>query len=283
MKNTLRLFSGLTWAWILSLVLAPLVFVIVVSFASRGSFGGIDWVFGLDQYRRILSPEMGPLLLASLGRSVVLALATTVLCVLAAFPLSLFLVFRAGKWKDVLFFLLIIPFWTNFLIRTYAWIVILSDNGWLVTFLRSMGFEIDHLDVLFTNKAVLLGMFYNYLPYMALSLYVSAEKLDVKLLEAAGDLGAGPAKRFFTIIVPLCMPGLIAGSIMVFIPALGEFVIPDILGGGTTLFVGNLLTHQFLTARNWPFGAALSVFLILIVGFCLLVLAKSENPRGAKR
>src|SRR3984885_15966282 len=122
---------------------------------------------------------------------------------------------------------------------------------------------------LFTPQAVLIGMFYNYLPYMAMSLYVSVEKLDVKLLEAAADLGAGPFKRFFKIILPLSIPGLIAGSIMVFIPSLGEFVIPDILGGGTSLFVGNLLAQQFLTVRNWPYGSALSVTLILIIGIYL--------------
>jgi spermidine/putrescine transport system permease protein len=180
-----------------------------------------------------------------------------------------------------MFFLLIIPFWTNFLIRTYAWVVILSDNGWLNHVLETLGFGPQALHWLFTPQAVLLGMFYNYLPYMAMSLYVSVEKLDTKLLEAASDLGAGPAKRFIKIILPLSIPGLVAGSIMVFVPALGEFVIPDILGGGTSLFVGNLLAQQFLTVRNWPFGSALSVVLILLIGLCFVAFEKfSKTDAG---
>jgi spermidine/putrescine transport system permease protein len=210
----------------------------------------------------------------TLGRSILLAVLSTLLCIFFGFPLALFLVFRAGRYRNLLFFLLIIPFWTNFLIRTYAWVVILSDNGWLNHVLELCGLGPQALHWLFTPQAVLLGMFYNYLPYMAMSLYVSVEKLDTKLLEAASDLGAGPIKRFVKIVLPLSIPGLVAGSIMVFVPSLGEFVIPDILGGGTSLFVGNLLAQQFLTVRNWPFGAALSVMLILLIGLCLFIFEK---------
>jgi len=262
------------WGWALSLVMAPLLYIITISFLSRGQYGGVQSPATVENYTKLLSPGLGATLASSLLRSITLAALSTFLCILVGFPLSLFLVFRAGKWRNVLFFLLIIPFWTNFLIRTYAWVVILSDNGWLNHILESLGFGPSALHWLFTPQAVLLGMFYNYLPYMAMSLYVSVEKLDTKLLEAAADLGAGPFKRFIKIIFPLSIPGLVAGSIMVFIPALGEFVIPDILGGGTSLFVGNLLAQQFLTVRNWPFGSALSVVLIILIGICLFVFEK---------
>jgi spermidine/putrescine transport system permease protein len=267
-------FSTISWLWAGTLVLAPLFYVIVISFLTRGEYGGLKNVWTLENYSRMLEPSLGATMAFTLGRSITLAFLSTVLCILFGFPLALFLVFRAGRWRNFLFFLLIIPFWTNFLIRTYAWLVILSDNGWLNHVLELCGLGPQALHWLFTPQAVLLGMFYNYLPYMAMSLYVSVEKLDTKLLEAAADLGAGPIKRFFKIVLPLSIPGLVAGSIMVFIPALGEFVIPDILGGGTSLFVGNLLAQQFLTVRNWPFGAALSVVLILLIGVCLYAFEK---------
>lgn len=254
-----------SWFWALSLVVAPLIFVAVVSFLTKGEYGGIKWEWSLLNYKKIFDPNLAPLLLASFSRSLFMATATTFLSALVGFPLALFLVFRSGKWRNTLFFLLIIPFWTNFLIRTYAWFAILSDNGWLNALLETVGFEPQATRLLFTPSAILIGMCYNYFPYMAMSLYVSVEKLDPKLLEAAADLGAGPLKRFFKVTLPLCWPGLAAGSVMVFIPCLGEFVIPDILGGGTSLYVGNLLAQQFLVVRNWPFGASLSLILMIVV------------------
>jgi spermidine/putrescine transport system permease protein len=267
----------MAWLWALTLIAIPLAYVITISFMTRGQYGGVEPQLTFDNYSRITDPVLGPTLASTMGRSILLAALTTLLCILVGFPLALFLVFKSGRWRNVLFFLLIIPFWTNFLIRTYAWVVILSDNGWLNHMLESVGLGPQFLRWLFTPVAVFIGMFYNYLPYMAMSLYVSVEKLDTKLLEAAADLGAGPWTRFFKVVLPLSVPGLAAGSIMVFIPALGEFVIPDILGGGTSLFVGNLLAHQFLTVRNWPFGAALSVVLIILIGLCLYVFERSAK------
>ncbi|OQW49369.1 MAG: hypothetical protein A4S09_12110 [Proteobacteria bacterium SG_bin7] len=264
-------FSVFAWLWAIMLVAAPLLYIVVISFLVRNNYGGIDWTFSLESYHKIFDPEYGRTILASLNRSIGLAALTTFACIIVGFPLALYLVFVAGKWRNALFFLLIIPFWTNFLIRTYAWMVLLSDNGWINHVLEAVGFGSQPLHWLFTSKAVFIGMFYNYLPYMAMSLYVSVEKLDVKLLEAAADLGAGKLKRFFKITLPLCLPGLAAGSLMVFIPALGEFVIPDILGGGTNLFIGNLLSQQFLTVRNWPLGSAISVVLIFLIGLCLVI------------
>lgn len=270
-------FSMVGWLWAVSLVMAPLLYVITISFLTRGEYGGVEAGFSFEHYVQMFTPPMNFTVIATLWRSLSLALMTTVLCILIGFPLALFLVFRAGKWRSALFFLLIIPFWTNFLIRTYAWMVILSDNGWLNQVLESLGLGPQVTHILFTPGAVLLGMVYNYLPYMAMSLYVSLEKLDRKLLEAAADLGANPIRRFFRVVLPLSIPGLIAGSIMVFIPALGEFVIPDILGGGTSLYVGNLLAHEFLTARNWPLGSALSVILIVVIAICLYIFEKLSD------
>jgi spermidine/putrescine transport system permease protein len=199
MINTLRYrrFSATAWFWGMVLVVAPLFYVVIISLMSRGPYGGIVWNLTLDNYSRIFEPGVREILLMSLARSVGLAFLTTLFCVLVGFPLALFLVYRGGKWRSALFFLLIIPFWTNFLIRTYAWMVLLSDNGWLNHILEKLGMGPQALHLLFTPQAVLIGMLYNYLPSMTMSLYVSVEKMDPKLLDAAADLGAGPMKRFF--------------------------------------------------------------------------------------
>jgi len=268
MRSQDKVFSSVSWIWALSLVAAPLIYIFLVSFLSRGTYGGLVWTFSGANYHRVLDPLFFSILL----RSVLLAFFNTLVCACLAYPLALFFVFKAGRYKNLLFFLLILPFWTNFLIRTYAWVVLLSDNGWINKVIHLLGFTDTNVNWLFTNQAVALGMVYNYLPYMAMSLYVSLEKLDVRLLEAAGDLGAGPLRRFWKVTFPLSVPGLAAGSIMVFIPSLGEYVIPDILGGGRTVYIGNLLGSQFLTTRNWPLGSALSVVLVLLIFGMLQVL-----------
>lgn len=265
------------WAWGISLVLAPILYVFVISFMTRGPYGGVLPVFTLENYQRLFNSDLSPLIVSALVRSVILATFSTFSCLLVAFPLVLFLVFRAGRWKGALFLLLIIPFWTNFLIRTYAWFVLLSDQGWINAFLERLGFGPQALHLLFTPEAMWLGMFYNYLPYMAISLYVSVERLDRSLLDAAADLGAGPLKRFVHVIIPSCLPGLVAGSIMVFIPSLGEFVIPDVLGGGTKMFIGSLLAQQFLSVRHWPFGSAITVMLMVLFAGGLFVVKRLQK------
>lgn len=269
------------WAWCLTLVLIPLAYVVAISFMQRGTYGGVVPLATLENYRRITEEAFRPVFFSALGRSLWLAGLSTLLCVVVAFPLALFLVFKAGRWRHALLFLMILPFWTNFLIRTYAWFVLLSDQGWLNQIAQFFGFD-EGLHLLFTPTAIFLGMFYNYLPYMVMSLYVSVEKLDRSLLDAAADLGAGRWRRFFSIVLPVCAPGLLAGSIMVFIPALGEFVIPDILGGGTKLYVGNLLAQQFLTVRNWPFGAALTVVMMFFFIGGVVLVTRLKNHRHFK-
>ncbi|MBK9294023.1 MAG: ABC transporter permease [Oligoflexia bacterium] len=264
-KGGFNLFTVVAWVWAISFVLAPLCYVILISFARRGTYGGVVFDFTFNNYLKILDSGLAPLVLSSFLRSVLMAFLTTFSCLLMAFPLSYFLVFKSGKYKNLLFFLLLVPFWTQFLIRVYAWMSLLSDNGMLSKILGT--------SLLFTTKAIFIGMVYNYLPYMALSLYVNLEKLDPLLLDAASDLGASRFIKTVKVILPLTMPGIVAGCIMVFIPALGEFVIPDILGGSKQYFVGNLLAQQFLSARDWPFGAALSVILILIMGASFFAIA----------
>ena len=272
-SNRDKVFSLTSWFWVLSLVAAPLFYLFIVSFMSRGTYGGIVWSFTTINYTKILDSLYFMSLLRSLG----LAFFNTLACILLGYPLALFLAFKAGRFKSFLFFLLILPFWTNFLIRTYAWVVLLSDNGWINKTIHMLGYPDTNFDMLFTPQAVAIGMVYNYLPYMVMSLFVSLEKLDLKLMDAASDLGASPIRTFRKIILPLSLPGLAAGSIMVFIPSLGEYVIPDVLGGGRTVYIGNMLGSQFLTLRNWPLGSALS---IVLVGLIFSVLFLFEKKHG---
>lgn len=263
-KNPLPAFF--TWMWALGLVLGPLGYIVFISFMNRGTYGGVVFTATLQNYIKIFDPALAPLILMSLLRSLLMAFITTLACLFIGLPLAMFMVFRSGKYRQVLFFLLLIPFWTQFLIRVYAWMTLFSDNG-VINSLFGVNW-------LFTYKAVFVGMLYNYLPYMVMSLYVNLEKFDKLLLEASADLGASNFTTFFKVILPIIKPGIITGSIMVFIPALGEFVIPDVLGGGKTFFVGNLLTQQFLFARNWPFGASLSVVFILLVVLSFFIFSK---------
>jgi spermidine/putrescine transport system permease protein len=267
----LRKLDYVAWFWALSLILIPLTYIFIISFMSRGEFGGIVFKFTLDNYKKIFDIGLSQLVFISFLRSVGVAALTTILCLFLGFPLAAFMVFRGGHFKSLLFFLLVIPFWTQFLIRVYAWMSLLSDNGLIAKYLG--------VNWLFTFNAVIIGMVYNYLPYMTMSLYVNLEKLDISLLDAASDLGGSRFKRFTHVVLPHAWPGIMAGSIMVFIPSLGEFVIPDILGGSKHALVGNILEQQFLQSRHWPFGSALSAIFILVVGLCLLTLSSLKKNK----
>ncbi|MGE3973820.1 MAG: ABC transporter permease [Bdellovibrionales bacterium] len=276
------LFQSLASFWLVILVLIPLVYVLVLSFLTKGTYGGVVWAPSLTSYGKLLDPEYASLFSLVFLRSFLLAGITTVLCLLVGYPFALFLVFRAGRWKALFFVLLVIPFWTNFLIRTYAWFALLSDNGWLITLARWFSPDLESLGILFTPTAVYLGMLYNYLPFMAMTLYLNLEKIDGRLLEAAHDLGAGRYITFLKVLLPLSYPGIVAGSILVFIPALGEFVIPDILGGGREVYIGNLLTQQFLTSRNWPLGSAVSVILLVLILGIMWGLQKYQKSKNVE-
>ena len=241
--------------------LVPLGIIVVYSFAERGVYGGIEWMFTWENYSRAFDP----LYIKIFGRSLGIALFTTVCCLFCGYPLAYFIAFAPARLKNFLLILLIIPFWTNFLIRTYAWIIILQDQGLINTLLLRANVLREPLDLLYNLKAVMLGMLYGYLPFMVLPIYASLEKLDPALLEASMYLGANRVQTFFYVTIPLSRPGIMAAVILVFVPTIGEFVIPDILGGAKSILIGNIVSNQFLTARDWPFGSSITVTLVMFV------------------
>lgn len=245
----------------LTLLVAPLVIVAIFSFGARAPEGGYAPALTLEQYLRLptrVTPFVNTLALATAG---------TFFCILVAYPLAYTLATRAdARAKSLLVALIIVPFWTSFLIRTYAWVTLLSSRG-VPALLQQLGLVQD-LVLLNTPFAILLGIVYNYLPLMTFPLYVSLERLDKRLLEASQDLGASPWATFWQVTFPLSAPGLITGSMLVFILLMGEYLIPALLGGGKIFFVGNALVDLFLQSRNWPFGSAVSMaltFIMLIV------------------
>ncbi len=246
--------------WMVCFVALPLVLIVAVSFFTRGLYGGIEYRLNLENYARMLNPLYFKILWNSLNISFL----TTLFCLLLGYPFAYFISRAPRKFRSILLMLIIIPFWSNSLVRTYAWIVLLRTGGIINTVLLKLGLISEPLKLLYNETAVLVGLVYTLFPFMVLPLYTSIEKLNPSLLEAASDLGAKSWSAFLRITLPLTMPGIIAGSILVFIPTLGYFFIPDLMGGSKAMLVSNLIKNQFLTARDWPFGAAVSIFLIII-------------------
>ncbi|MGY2168301.1 ABC transporter permease [Pseudomonas gingeri] len=255
--------------WFLLLLLMPLVIILVFSFGERSTVGGYAGGFTLANYLNLGSRG------AAFGNTLMLAPLGTLVCLVAAYPLAYFLAVKVRKNRSLLLTLVIVPFWTSFLIRTYAWIFILSGKG-IPALLASLGLE--DVRLINTPWAVLIGIVYGYLPLMVFPIYVSLEKLDKRLLEASADLGASAFESFRRITLPLSAPGIITGVMLVFILLMGEFLIPAILGGGKVFFVGNALVDLFLQSRNWPFGSALAMSLVammlLIIGLYLKLVAR---------
>jgi spermidine/putrescine transport system permease protein len=251
---------------------APFAIVLAYSFLTRGVYGGIQPPWTAESYRRLFDP----LYLAILRRSFAMALAATALCLVLAFPAALF-ISRAPRHKNLYLQLVMLPFWTSFLVRTYAWIFLLRDTGLFNTALQALGITHAPLPLLYNDGAVLLGLVYGYLPFMVLPIYATLERLDPALVEAAADLGARPMTTVWRIVVPLSRPGIAAGSVLVFIPCLGAYLTPDLLGGGRTVMVGNLVQNQFTTARDWPFGAAVSIALMALVTLLLAVFLRRQS------
>lgn len=243
-------------AWYLGLLVLPILIVIVYSFGVRGPDGGYAPALTLDNYA-IVFERPQPFL-----TSLFLAISGTALCLLVAFPLAYFIASRGGKRKGLFIILLVIPFWTSFLIRTISWLVILGPRGITGFIEGATGADIQ---ILGTPTAILIGIVYNYLTLMVFPLYVTLERLDRTLLEASKDLGAGRWATFRQVTLPIIWPGLITGSILVFIPLMGEYVIPAILGNGKVFLIGNVLQLDFLSSRNWPAGSAKAVVLIAIM------------------
>jgi spermidine/putrescine transport system permease protein len=248
------------YAYLVLFFAVPLVLVLVYSFASRSSTGLTlleDW--NLNSYQRLFSPLVAEIAL----RSVVLATLTTLVCLLVSYPFAYYIATRSARVRNVLLVMVMIPFWSNFLVRTYAWRVILGSDGIVSQISQLFGGE--QVRVLFTNTAVLIGLVYGFMPFMILPLYAAIERLDWGLVEAARDLYANGWTAFRRVTLPLSMPGVIAGSVLVFIPSLGAYVTPAILGGGRTTILGDYIVSQFLTARNWPFGSALSMAVMAVM------------------
>ncbi|MEG4816733.1 ABC transporter permease [Microcoleus sp. K5-D4] len=254
-------------AWLMVFFILPVLIVLLYSFLERGTYGGVTWIFTLSNYQRLFSG----LFLGVIGRSLWLAFLTTATCLLVGYPLAFFIATRSPRWRNALLLLVIIPFWTNFLVRTYAWIILLRSEGVVNTALQSLQIISEPLNLLFTPFAVVIGLIYGYLPFMVLPLYSSIERFNFSLVEAAHDLGANDIRTFWRVFLPLTTRGIVAGSILVFVPAVGAFITPDILGGSKTVMVGNLIQNQFMKARDWPFGSALSMLLTVIILIPVLI------------
>jgi len=260
---------------LLVLFVLPQGLVFEASLGRRSAYGGIVREWSLANYARAFDP----LYLAILARSVALALATTALSLAVAYPVAYWIGLRAAaRWRRALVVLVVLPFWTSFLVRMYAWVFILRSDGVLSLLLRPFG--VPPVSLLYNDLAVLLGQVYGELPFMILPLYASIENLDRSLLEAAADLGAHPSRVFWRVTVPLTGPGILAGCILVFIPSLGAYLAPDLLGGARTIYIGNLIQNQFVVARDMPFGAALSFVLTALV---LALLVVFRRPLASAR
>ncbi len=260
--------------WLIGFFLVPLFYLLAVSFAERSPYGTIAWVLGLRNYGRAFQP----IYLEIYWRSVWMALLTTVLCAVLGYPVAYAIALRVStRWKSALLLLVVIPFWTSFLIRTYAWMVILRTEGVVNNLLQSLHLTHEPLRLLYTPLAVFIGLVYGELPFMILPLYAVLQKIDPALLEAAQDLGASRLATFLRVTLPLSTPGLVAGAVLVFIPSIGAFVTPDLLGGARTMMVGNLIQNQFALVRDQPFGSAVAFLLTFAVLALLLGTLRSAQ------
>lgn len=249
------------YLWLGLFFLFPLVLVVFYSITVRGPQGALTAELTLEHYARLWDPLYARILWRSFG----LATLTTVICIVAGYPFAYILAKAPQRWRTMLLLLLVVPFWTNFLIRTYAWVTILRSGGLINVALSSLGLIEQPLSMLYTPGAVLVGLVYGFLPFMILPMYAAIDRLEPSLLEAASDLGAKPWQTLWRVTLPLTAPGIAAGILLVFVPALGMFVIPDLMGGAKVSLVGNLIQNQFLSARNWQFGSAVSVVLMAFV------------------
>lgn len=255
-------------------VLVPLLLILGYSFFTRGRFGGVVFTFSFDNFIRLADPLYLNVIVTSVGIAVVV----TVLALLLGYPTALAIVRLPEKWRTIALVAVLLPFWTNFLIRTYAWILLLNNAGWINQGLEAMGLIDQPLNMLYTQQAVVVGLLYMYLPLMILPLYSSLVSQDAQLTEAATNLGSSPFRVFRTVTFPLSIPGVLTGCVFVFVPAMSNFVIPELLGGGKTVLIGNLVRDQFLKARDWPFGAALALVLTI-----LLVALLFAQQRASRR
>ncbi|MBS9719033.1 ABC transporter permease [Pseudohalocynthiibacter aestuariivivens] len=268
--------------------LMPLSITLVYSFLKPGSFGGVEWVFSLDAYIQFIAQRdifddtlsVNWSYLSIFSRSIGLSLGATIGALILGFPTAYFIASKPADQRNFWLFLITLPFWTNLLIRTYAMLLIIRDQGVINTGLMSLGITEAPIEILYTDTAVFIGLIYSYLPFMVLPLYASLEKLDLRLIEAAYDLYASRFRVLTNVILPLAKPGIVAGCILVFIPGLGAYITPELLGGGKKLMIGNLIAIQFGSSRNWPFGSAAALILMAVVMVALLLYVRHSAKEG---
>lgn len=250
--------------WTVLFILAPIVLLAFMSFMTKGALGRVVYKFSLNSYAQMLNPVY----LEVIKKSLVIAFWTTALTVLLGYPLAAFIANVKKKTSGLLTVLLMLPLWVSGLVILFSFVILLNSSGIINTFLLNLGIIKEPLDLLYNNFAVIVGMIYMFLPFAVLPMYSSIEKLDKGLIEASKDLGAGPVKTFFKITLPLTSPGIFAAVILTFIPCIGYYMVTDMLGGGTSMMVGNLIYRQFTTSRDWPFGAALA----MVLAICILLM-----------
>ncbi len=255
-------------------VVIPIGLVTTYAFMTRGRFGGVSPEFSLENFTRLLEPVYLNVLFNSIG----VAALTTALALALGYPTAYLIARLPTRWRTVALLMVLLPFWTNFLIRTYAWILLFNNAGWLNQGLEALGWIDGPMNLLYSQPAVVVGLLYMYLPLMILPLYSSIERIDPELEEAATNLGSRPFRVFRTVILPMSVPGMLIGCVFVFVPSMGNFVIPELLGGGKMLLVGNLVRDAFLKARDWPFGASLALVLTIF-----LVILLALQSRASKR
>lgn len=288
MLNRLRRSRGLQLAglvspgalWLIVFFNLPLLIVLFISFVERGRAGGISRppIFTLSNYADFFDP----LYLGIFFHSLQIGLIVTVICILVGYPLAYFIAARPPRWRDGLLLLVMIPFWTNFLVRTYALKQIMGADGMINNALLGIGLIQQPLDLLYNEFAVIVGLVYGYLPFAILPMYASVEKFNYSLLEAAADLGANPARAFWRVMLPMTLPGVVAAVVLTLVPVVGAFITPDIMGGGKVEMIGTLINRQFGVARDWPFGSAISLVLMLLVlvGVILYFRSGGEERRA---
>ena len=259
-------------AWMYLLVAVPFIYIIAISFMNAGTYGGVELGFSFRNYLEILNP----LYLKTFLKSIAMSFAVTAICLLIAYPFTYFIAKKSEIKKTVFMSLIMVPFCVSMIIRLFIWINLLRSEGIVNKIIMWVGLSDEPLKLVYSLTGAMIGLVYMLLPFMILPLYSSIEKLDKYLLEAASDLGAKPYKAFLKVTLPLTKPGIFAGCVMAFIPALGLYFVTDLMGGSKTLVIGNLIKNQFITARNWPLGAAMSVVLMIIT----VILLKAYTKAG---
>ncbi|MGV1791874.1 ABC transporter permease subunit [Rhizobium lusitanum] len=286
----LGLLLGPVTLFLLVFFLVPLGIMVVTSFLTPGLYGGVEWSFYPDNFGRILGfanpefEEYDPVYIGIFLRSIRIAAMTVGATLLVCYPAAFYISRLPDKWKNFCLFLITLPFFSSLIVRLFVWVMILRPTGLVNNALMASGIISAPLEMIYTDGAIILGMVYVFIPFMFMPIYASIEKLDWRLVQASLDLGAGPIRTFLRIILPLTAPGIAGGSVIVFIPALGNFVVPAVLGGAKVMMLGNLIEGQFLSARNWPFGSALAMMVMavmLVLLFAYVILSGRRNATAA--